>query len=89
MAKKKKEKKDEYVDDGRTIVDMNVEGLPWYDGTDPRKRNEDKKDPDKPTKRELIRMIFGMYKAMLPFLLITIGCFLLVAGLLYVALKFA
>ena len=27
MAKKKKTK---FVDDGRTIADMNVEGMPWY-----------------------------------------------------------
>lgn len=24
------EKKDEWVDDGKTIVNMNVDGMPWY-----------------------------------------------------------
>ena len=26
-----KKKRDEFVDDGRTIANMNVEGMPWYD----------------------------------------------------------
>lgn len=25
-----KKKKPEYIDDGRTIANMNVEGMPWY-----------------------------------------------------------
>ena len=88
MKQKEKKKKEKFVDDGRTIADMNVDGLPWYDGKGPRDKS-DKKDPDKPTKRELIKMIFGMYKAMLPYLLLTIGCFLLIFLLMYLALKFA
>ena len=27
---KRRPKTDDFVDDGRTIVDMNVEGMPWY-----------------------------------------------------------
>ena len=30
MAKNKK--KPSFIDDGRTIADMNVEGMPWYSG---------------------------------------------------------
>lgn len=26
----KKNKKQKFIDDGRTIADMNVEGMPWY-----------------------------------------------------------
>ena len=26
-----KKKREEFVDDGRTIANMNVEGMPWYD----------------------------------------------------------
>ena len=26
-----KKKREEFVDDGRTIASMNVEGMPWYD----------------------------------------------------------
>ena len=86
--KKKKEKKQEVVDDNRTIVEMNVDGFPWYDGVGPRKKEEkDKKDKDKPTRKETIKMIFGMYKALLPYLLITIGCFLLVFVALYLLLR--
>lgn len=86
--KKKKEKKEKFVDDNRTITEMNVDGFPWYDGKGPSDKKADKKDKDKPTKKELIKMIFGMYKATLPFLLLTLGCFLLVFVLMYLALKF-
>ena len=89
MKKKKKKQEEKFVDDNRTIVEMNVEGFPWYDGNGPREKKAGKKDKDKPTKKELIKMIFGMYKATLPFLLITLGCFILVFILMYVALKFA
>ena len=90
---KKSKKKEQFVDDNRTIVDMNVDGFPWYDGSDQRTRRQDKKaerkDRDKPTAKERLKMIFGMYRALLPFLLITIGCFTLVFVLLYVAFKLA
>lgn len=88
MKKKKKNQEEKFVDDNRTIVEMNVDGFPWYDGHGPREKAE-KKDRDKPTRKERIKMIFGMYKAVLPYLLITIGCFTLVFVLIYVALKFA
>ena len=26
-----KKKREEFVDDGRTVANMNVEGMPWYD----------------------------------------------------------
>ena len=29
----KKKKKEKFTDDGRTIADMNVEGMPWYNQT--------------------------------------------------------
>lgn len=86
--KKKQENKEKFVDDGRTIVDMNVEGFPWYDGSGPSKKKE-KKDKDKPTRKETVKMIFGMYKALLPYLLITIGCFLVIFVVIYLGLKFS
>lgn len=89
MKKKQKNQEEKFVDDNRTIVEMNVEGFPWYDGSNPRDKKAEKKDKDKPTKKELVKMIFGMYKALLPYLLITIGCFLLVFVLIYLGLKFA
>ncbi len=30
MKDKKKKKVEDFEDDGETIVDMNVEGMPWY-----------------------------------------------------------
>ncbi len=33
MAERKR-KRDDFEDDGRTIVNMNVEGMPWYHRTD-------------------------------------------------------
>lgn len=30
-----KRKKDDYIDDGKTIANMNVEGMPWYHKSSP------------------------------------------------------
>ncbi len=69
--KKKKKEKQDFEDDGRTIVDMNVDGFSWYQ---PRKGKEKKaEDRDKPTKKELGAMILAAYKAYLPYFLILIG----------------
>ena len=86
--KKKREKKDEFVDDGRTVVEMNVDGMPWYSGN-PKGEKADKKDNDRPTRREMLKMIFGLYKAMIPYLLIAIGCFTAIFVALYFALRSA
>lgn len=84
--KKKRSKKEEYIDDGRTIVEMNVDGMPWYSGN-PKGEKADKKDNDKPTRRELLKMIFGLYKAMLPYLLIVLACFTAIFAAMYFALR--
>lgn len=39
-----KHKKNEYEDDGRTIVNMNVDGMPWYR---PKENEEDSGDADR------------------------------------------
>lgn len=31
MKDKRLKEKEEFIDDGRTIVNMDVEGMPWYD----------------------------------------------------------
>lgn len=51
MAKKRKEK---FVDDGRVIADMNVDGMPWVKPS-PRRNEADGKDGDseKPLPQEL------------------------------------
>lgn len=48
-----KNKKTYADDDGRTIVDMNVEGMPWYT---PRSKRKVAKE-DKPTRRETFAMM--------------------------------
>ena len=79
---KKKDKRPIY-DDGHTIVDMNVEGMPWYNPH----RTKDKKDRDKPTFKERMAMIWGGYRAILPFVLITVVAFTIVALLIYLWLS--
>lgn len=81
MAKKKK---NDYYDDGRTIVNMNVDGMPWYN---PNRTDRKKKDKDKPSFKERMAMIFGAYRAFLPFVGITIAAFAIVALLLYLWLS--
>ena len=49
-------------DDGRTVADMNVEGMPWYRPDGGKKVNEE----DKPTRKEKRAMIRAGYLAYLP-----------------------
>lgn len=81
MASKKK---DVYYDDGRTIVNMNVEGMPWYN---PNRTERKKKDKDKPRFKERMAMVFGAYRAFLPFVLATVIAFGIVAVILYLWLS--
>ncbi|MCM1195185.1 MAG: hypothetical protein NC099_01850 [Corallococcus sp.] len=59
--KEKKKKKPSVYDDGRTIVDMNVDGMPWYNPNRTDRKKVDKKD--KPTFKEKFAMIMGAYRA--------------------------
>ena len=49
-------------DDGRTIANMNVEGMPWYRPDSGKKVREQ----DKPTRKERRSMIRAGYLAYLP-----------------------
>lgn len=81
----KKAKKDEFEDDGRTIVDMNVDGFSWYQPNRSHKREKEKRDPaDRLSRREVLALIGGAYKAMLPYILIAVGG--LVVGFVVAAL---
>jgi hypothetical protein len=74
MKRKKQEKqKIIYIDDGRTIVDMDIDVYPWYG------KSKKKKDDDRPTIRERLAVLLGAYRAYLPTLIILI-CTL---GILY------
>lgn len=75
--KKNKKKKNVIEDDGRTIVNMNVDGFSWYvPGKDDEKAPPSDKH-DVPTRKERLALIRGAYLAMLPYFLILLGGFLL------------
>ncbi len=79
---KRKTKTPDY-DDGRTIAEMNVEGMPWYNPTKDKKVNEE----DKPTKKELRAMMRAGYLAYLPRVLATLAGFGLCVLLTYLWLN--
>lgn len=80
--KPKKNKLPDVVDQGHTIADMNVDGLPWY---------QDEKTVSKKktlislnlSKQERRAMILGAFKAYLPIFLVILGSFVVVYLLFY------
>ncbi|MBR2970949.1 MAG: hypothetical protein IKC48_04050 [Clostridia bacterium] len=74
--KRNKNKKQYDDDDGRTIANMNVEGMPWYE---PNKEEKDKKKQQmedlRITRKERRAMIWGAYLAYLPMLLVMLAGF--------------
>ncbi len=78
--KKKAKKKYIYIDDGRTVADMNVEGMPGYD----KLKNEKKKDPERLTFKEKMAVLFGAYRAYFPYLVIMILALSIVYLLIYI-----
>jgi len=62
-------------DDGRTIADMNVEGMPWYDRSRRRGRTGDAFRPDPAQRRSLI---LGVLAAVLLVTLVFGGAYFLV-----------
>lgn len=76
-----KKNKKEYIDDGHTIYNMDVEGFKWHD-----KKVKDKKNIVL-SKRERLMLILSAYKSYLPKLFIIIFAFSLVIVLLYFWLK--
>lgn len=71
MPKKPKKK---FEDDGRTIVNMNCEGFPWYVKN---KSDRPVEKKDKLTRKELRAVIAGAFRAYLPYFLFMIGGFTL------------
>lgn len=55
MAKNKK--KPSFIDDGRTIADMNVEGMPWY--------SEQKNKPENRGENDFTDLTFKEKRAMM------------------------
>ena len=70
----KKEKGVKYIDDGRTIANMNVDGMPWYNPSKPEKNEKDERY--QPTRGESLYIIFGVLKAAMLVALIFVVVFL-------------
>lgn len=75
--KEKKKKKDKFEDDGRTVADMNVEGMPWYRG----KNYDPESRPPKLTFKERFAVFKASFLSMLPVLFCTLAG-LAIAGIL-------
>ena len=74
----KRKKKLPEGDDGRTIAEMNVEGMPWYNPTMGKVKEE-----DKPTRKEKRAMMRAGYLAYLPAFLIALLGFTAAALIIY------
>ena len=69
-------------DDGRTVADMNVEGMPWYTPkTSGAPDGQPGHKPDQMTRRELGMFTWGAVKAAL--LVVGVLCAFLVAFVLF------
>ena len=76
----KNNKNQEFIDDGHTIYDMNVDAS-W--------NNRREKSPSVMVSKDERRMLIkAALKAYLPKLLMVLGCFLVVMILIYLRLKF-
>lgn len=79
MFGRKKKKKTYADDDGRTVVDMNVDGLPWYEPNLDRNKKVSKED--KPTRKEFWAMVRAWFAAYAPRMLAILIGFGLTVGL--------
>ena len=75
FSRKKKERKEEYEDDGRSYADMNIEGMPWY-------RPPQKTDAEKGQKLDLDSegyksFLWGVLKAALLIGVVFVGVYFL------------
>lgn len=75
--KQKKKKKVKYIDDGRTIANMNVEGMKWY-VPEKYKRAKSELAGLNITKAERRAMIKGALLAILPIVFVYIAVFFLI-----------
>ncbi len=63
--KRNKDKKEKFVDDGRTIANMNVDGMPWYNPSKDAGGNRSAQDFSDLTKKEKRAMMGGILAAAL------------------------
>ena len=80
MKRNKKDKAKEYIDDGHTIYDMNVDAS-WN-------KRKEKMPSVYVTKEERRTLIKAAVLAYIPKLLLVLGCFLVTFILIYLWLKF-
>lgn len=71
--RKNKESKPKFEDDGRTIANMNVEGMPWYNPSRDRATDTSAQDFTDLTPKEKRAMMRGILSAALLVGLIFIG----------------
>lgn len=78
-----KKDKQTFEDDGRTISNMNVEGMPGYDPHREKKENTKKQMNElRISRKERWAMIWGAYKAYMPLLLAMLAGFGIVMALI-------
>jgi len=80
---RKKEKKMDVIDDGRTVSNMNVDGFSWYQSKKTIKRKQKLMDLNLLPK-ERWAIIKGAYLAYLPVFLFILGGFVVTYLLFYV-----
>lgn len=79
----RKDKKQKFIDDGRTIADMNLEGMPWYNPATARQAGEEALTDEARSElsslngKETAAMIKGVMAAALLVGVIFIGVFFL------------
>ena len=76
----KKKKKEAFEDDGRTIANLNVDGMPWYTEAKPlypAKKEREKTALDELSRREAFKVSFNAMLAGLVVGLIFVGLALL------------
>lgn len=82
MAKKRR---DDDLDTTTTFADMNVEGFRWYDPY--LKKHGRRREKHSVSRKEYWAMVWGMFRAIGPFVLGAIVVFGLLAGLAYLWLS--
>ena len=71
MMMKNKDKREEYIDDGRTIADMNVDGFSWFNKNKPK----DPKNQIILTRKERRAIFHAMVSKMIPIAIIALIAF--------------
>ena len=74
---KEKQKHDEFMDDGSTIADMNVEGFRWYQSKKTKELRKNLVEVDL-TPKERRAIVKGAFLAFLPVFLVIVGSFIAV-----------